>query len=109
MLPISGYEAHELAKNPRNETRTVSIEGVYRILRVDSSRREGFRFRLQNVETQDEITAKLKDWLAYEKEKALIRDAEWSQKLIRCVIETKRRGGVVVDAYIAEVELVPDD
>lgn len=100
---IDGYVANELAKNPRNESRVVTIRGRFTILRVDTTSLEGFRVRLKNLETDDEITAMLRDALLSEADKAAIQAAEWGKLPIDCVIEVTRRGGQTVDAVITEV------
>ena len=101
---VDGYVANELAKNPRNESRLVTFEGEFQILRVDTTSPIGFRVRLRNRETGEEFTAHLRDALVSEDERAAIQRAEWRKVPIKCQIEATRRGGAMVDAVIRSAE-----
>lgn len=101
--------AQELVRNPRERSQEVQLNGACRILKVDSSKPQGFfvEIRLEDGRT---CTAELQEGFIAQREKnlAIIRDAEWQKKPIYLTINGHElRGGitkaVIIDAK--EVEL----
>lgn len=99
---VPGYVARELAKNPRNEARTVKVRGQFSILRVDTTSPDGFRVRLLNLNTKEEVTAHLRDALISEDEREVIQASEWKKKPIFAILDVTRRGGQVIEAVVSK-------
>lgn len=97
---LPGIVAKELAKNPRNESRSVILQSRFKVLKVDTTSADGFRVRLHNLRTGEEITAHLRDALVSEADRDAIEAAEWSKKAVYCRVEIVKRGEKVIEAVI---------
>lgn len=106
---IDGATADELTKSSRRKSEEERITGIFRVLRVDTTSPEGFRVRLQNTKTEEEMTAIVPDALMYEKQCKDIEAAEWSKGRVKVVIEATRRGEEIIDAKIVETTPVKKD
>tara|TARA_R110000868_G_scaffold192394_5_gene436850 strand:+ start:775 stop:1806 length:1032 start_codon:yes stop_codon:yes gene_type:complete len=106
-IPISGEIAHEIVKTARQRSEEVTIQGSYRILRVDASMSYGFRVKLENVESGDTFTTGVQDILKSEEQVNLLKDAEWAKRPVMVTINGKVRRGQIVEAVIIGVEEIP--
>lgn len=103
---IDGAQARELAKSERKRSKEVTIEGNYSIRRVDTTAPDGFRVRLQNIDDETSLTAGVQDVMISEKQRAVIREAEWAKRPVWARIFAKQRGDQFIDAVIEEVRAV---
>lgn len=85
-IEVPGGLADELMRSNRRSSEEKEIKGNFKVLRVDTTSPDGFRVRLENVVTGDQITARLRDALADEQQGKDLQRAEWSKKPIYCEI-----------------------
>lgn len=104
---ISKGLAKELVRTPRERSQEVQLNGVCRILKVDSSKPQGFfvEIRLEDGRT---CTAELQDGFIAQRERnlAIIRDAEWQKRPIYLTINGHELRGDVTKAVIIDAKEV---
>lgn len=103
-IKVPGEIADELSKNARENSTTRTVTAVYKVLRVDTTSPDGFRVRLEDVRTGEEVTAHLIDAMLSEKERADIQHAEWSKTKIKCTLRQTVRGGRVAEAHVTHTD-----
>jgi hypothetical protein len=108
-VAIDGETAAELMKSARRHSEEIRTSATYRVLRVDTTSPEGFRVRLQNIRTAQELTAIVPDAVRYEKQCDDIQEAEWSKGRVKVTIEGIRRGDDISDAKIVATEPIKKD
>ena len=106
---VSQELARELAKNPRHVSEKIEIQGEFRILNVDTTHPEGFRVRLERVTDKLRLTAGITDIMVSEKQREIIKNAEWEKKTVILTIDAKRRGDQIVDAIIKDAKKPKSD
>lgn len=102
-VEIAPAVAKRVARNARSETEYERIEGRYRVVRVDANPDDGYRVRLEDVDTEQTFFANVRDALASQQDKATIADAEWGKFPIFAQIETAKRRGEIVAATVIAV------
>jgi len=101
---LEGKLARELVKNPRRRAEEIEFEREFSILRVDTTVPDGFRVRLQSIEGDMVLTAGVRDVMLSERERAVLREAEWTKAPVLAAISAKRRGEEIVEAVIVKAE-----
>ena len=97
--------AKTLVRKPRERSQEVQLNGICRILKVDSSKPQGFLvdIRLEDGRT---CTAELQEGFIAAKERnlAVIRDAEWNKKPIYLTINGHELRGEITKAVIIDAK-----
>ncbi len=92
--------AKELAKNPRKTATDVRVSGTFKILKVDTTVRDGFRVKVHRLTDGLELTAGLLDIMISAEQKELIKNTEWAKGEIYLEIDAKLKGELYTDATI---------
>jgi len=108
-IEIAGDAAKALARAPRTETTERHIAGRYRVVRVDTSATRGFRVKLRNVRTGEEVTAGITDALVQADQREAIQTAEWSRSELDVRLRIEMRAGKIIDASIRDAEIADDN
>lgn len=103
---LDGEVASELLRRERNPSKKVAVEGVFNILRVDTTSADGFRVQLRHVDTGEVITAGVQDVFLSEEQRRVIQEAEWEKAPVRAKIDAFRVGGNYSRAVIKSAEKV---
>lgn len=103
---ITGEVAADLIAAKRASGQDVTIRSVFEVLEVATNAPEGFRVKLQDVETNEVVVAHLRDALLSEKEGKAIQQAEWSKLPLRANIEGRLLRGTIKDAVIVSAEVL---
>lgn len=97
--------AKDLVRKPRERSQEVQLNGVCRILKVDSSKAQNFYvdIRLEDGRT---CTAELQEGFIADKERnlAIIRDAEWQKKPVYLTINGHELRGEITKAVIIDAK-----
>lgn len=104
---LSGELAGDLVKNARRPSVDLRLDGIYRVLVVDSSDPTQFRIKVRNVNTQVEFSASVQDDTIAHKYKTAIQEAEWSRSNIKLLINAKDVGGEIRNAVVIIAEPPP--
>lgn len=107
---VAGSVVSELSNSPRNKSIEDRTSGVYRIQNVDHSSKDDYRFKLFDVNRNQEISATLpKDGsMVTDQILDLLQGAEWGRRVVALHLITKMRNGKVVKAEIEKVAPVDD-
>ena len=107
---ISGAVVSELSTTKRQASIGDVVTGVYRILGVDHSIKEHYKFRLRDVLRSEEFSATLpKDGaMITDQILDLLQDAEWNGKVVMLKVLTKNNHGKIVSAQIEKVTEITD-
>ncbi len=103
-LMIDGANAKAATRQPRFDTHEQIIDGQYIVVRVDSSATQGFRVRLRNEHSGDEINVGITDALVQADQREAIQSAEWSKSTLNVRMRVSTRAGKVVDASIIDAK-----
>lgn len=103
-LLMSGEQALSLTKNARSESVQTRIDGVYKVVRVDSSNAENFKVKISNKDNGQTFEAIVQDETSNDSIKQLIQHAEWSRSYVRLSINAKIIRGQVNGAVILGAE-----
>lgn len=97
--------AKDMVRKPRERSQEVQLNGVCRILKVDSSNPQGFfvEIRLEDGRT---CTAELQEGFIAQRERnlAVIRDAEWQKKPVFLTINGHELRGDITKAVILDAK-----
>lgn len=102
---ISQEVAQELTRPTRSRAAEMQLNGLYRILKVDSSKPEGFYIGVRFEEDGRTFTAKLEDKWIFRKEANLevLKTAEWEKQSVYLKINAKEVRGQITQASILDV------
>ena len=107
---ITAPVARELIRNTRQSPQEMRMDGVYRIVRVNSGHDDGFLINLRNVTTNETFTAQLDaDFPLSESEKAILSAAEWKKRPVQLKINARKIGKRIINAVILGVAEHEDD
>lgn len=90
-VQLTGRQAEILAKNARKPVIDIRLDGVYRILNVDSADPEDFKVRVRNMVSRDEFTAVVQNETLNKAYKQALQDGEWKKKPVELTINAKQR------------------
>lgn len=93
-----------LTRGTRSNSKEVRLDGVYRIVKVDTRAEDGFRVRLENIDTGIEFEAGVQDALISQEQKTTLQQAEWGKTPVSTKINAKEKSGEIFDAIVVEVE-----
>ena len=105
---ISGEEAKYRRRQPRVKSRPERIDGIMRVLGVDSSKPDGVQVRLIKLGDNLEFVAFLNTDQFSPEEKAIAQNAEWDKRPVRVHCNALMRSGEVVSAEIHSLEELTD-
>lgn len=97
--------AEELVKNARTKSSDIRLDGMYRILSVDSSNPEEFKVRLRSVDSMDEFSAKVQDRTLDRKYLEALQYGEWSRKPVKLQINAKLLNEEIKHALVIKAEI----
>lgn len=102
---IPQEDVESLIRQQRSRSTDVKLSGMYRILKVDSSKPEGFLVEVRSQDNGQAFTAKIEDKWFFRKEAHLkmIQKAEWEKTPIHLDIVGKELHGQIKDAIIQDV------
>jgi hypothetical protein len=97
--------AEQMLRQKREKSVEVQLNGYYRILSVDSSKKEGFTVGLRSADDRREFQAVLDDNFVFRRDVnlELIKNAEWGKTDIHLRINGKELRGAIQQATIIEV------
>jgi hypothetical protein len=102
-IELSKEVANEISSTSRQQSAEVKISGSYRIAKVDTTIADGFRVTLEDLKTDEQITASLLDAMISAKHLETIRNAEWAKKPVYVEMIARRLRGRLVDAKVVSV------
>jgi hypothetical protein len=105
---LSAEAADALTKNSRSSAIEERRDGNYRITKVDTTVPDGFRVYVENINTSEQFHASVRDALASDNDRALIKEAEWSKTPISLQINARVKDGKVLDAVIIRADGVEE-
>lgn len=107
---IPGAVVSELSTTKRQASVGDVVTGVYRILGVDHSINEHYKFKLRDVLRHEEFTATLPKDGAIVTDQILdiLQEAEWGNKVVLLKVLTKNNHGKIVSAQIEKVTQITD-
>lgn len=105
---ISQGTVKQLTRSTRSRSHEVQLNGLCRILKVDSSKPEAFFVEVKHEDGRT-FTAKLEEALlaTKEKNKQLLQAAEWGKTPVYLVINGKELRGEITQATILDVRETP--
>jgi len=102
-VEIAPQVARRVARAARAESESEMIEGRYRVIRVDTDPDDGYRVKLEDVETEHSFFATVRDAMVSVKDREIIAAAEWGKTPIWATVATTKRRGEIVDAVVTGV------
>ena len=96
----------EARRNPTQERKTFQMTQEFAILSVNAQSPNGFSVRLRSNVNGAEYWASLFDTLASDRDRAVIRKAEWQKSNIILTVTGRQIGNRVVDARIISAKKV---
>ncbi|EMO6897618.1 hypothetical protein QDZ16_000095 [Pluralibacter gergoviae] len=90
-IQLTGRQAEELAKNARKPVIDIRLDGLYRILSVDSTDPDGFKVKVRSRASGDEFIAVVQDETLDRAYKQALQRGEWQKKPVELIINAKQR------------------
>lgn len=103
-VPIPSDVARSVTRETRIESIDERRDGDYRVQKVDTTVLNGFRVFVVNIENGQTFAADVQKIMSSEKDREIIRDAEWSKVPVRLQINAKVMRGVVQEATILKAD-----
>ncbi|HIJ95818.1 MAG TPA: hypothetical protein HPP94_08805 [Desulfuromonadales bacterium] len=100
---VNGEQAGIMARNSRSQSEEVTLNGEYRITKVDSKDPDVFKVYLVGNGLKEFSATLDRQTIISGKNLAIIQAAEWGQKPIRLMIDGKTVRGEVTSARIVDV------
>lgn len=109
-VKLSGDIADELGKNARKPSIDIRLDGLYRVLNVDSSDPIEFKVKVRNVRNGEEFTAAVQVNTLKMAHIQAIQNGEWARKLVNMTINAKQRtkDNTIYNAKVIFAELPTD-
>lgn len=109
-IELTGDIAEELGKNARKPSIDIRLDGLYRVLNVDSSDPTEFKVKVRNVGNGEEFTAIVQDNTLERAHIQAIQNGEWERKLVNMTINAKQRtkDNTIYNAKVIFAELPAD-
>lgn len=110
-IEITGDQAKELAKKvrkpPAREYEETRLDGMYRILNVNTELETGFKVQIRNEVNGEEYTAEVQDNTFEKQYKQAIQQATFDKKAVALNINAKRKiaNGTIYDIVIIKAIL----
>lgn len=108
---LTGEQAEELAKNTRKKTIEARMDGIYRILAVDSSLPDEFKVTIQAQGSGIKFTAVVQEDSIEQKYKKILQQNEWARTPLFLQVNAVKRisDDSVIHATITKAENLPDE
>lgn len=104
-IDIDGEVAGELMKNARRRSEAVRLDGLYRILRVDTTEPKLFKVKLKSKRHPKLVfDAVVKDEILTGDTIQALQKAEWNRKGVFLVIDSRMIDGAVREATVSQVD-----
>lgn len=103
-VELTGQVAEELVKNARRKSEELRLDGLYRILNVDSSNPEEFKVKIRCQSSGDEFVAKVQDRTLERLHLEALKNGEWSRKAVKLQINAKLLDDAIKDAVVIKAE-----
>ena len=100
---ISREQATNLVRSSRTQSEEVRLDGVYRIVKVDSSNPDYFKVYLVDKDGKGFPAVLDDETITKAKNRELLQEAEWNKKTIRLMINGTKVRGDVTSARIIDV------
>ncbi|UTV30169.1 hypothetical protein [Photobacterium atrarenae] len=109
-VELEGEVATELMKNARSKSEEIRLDGLYRILNVDSSNPDAFKVKLRSLDSGDIFIAEVQDTTMDRKFIVALQQGEWGRQAIRLQVNARELNGDIKHAKViyAEVPTVED-
>lgn len=91
------------AASPVPEEQTGTISGIFDVLAVDATVRDGFRIKVESRETGERFHASVRDLLLSQQDVHYLQRGEWEKKGVIAEVSVSRRNGMVFKAQIDSV------
>jgi hypothetical protein len=102
---VKGTTLKTILSSPRSKSVDDRLDGIFRIVKVDSSKFDYFTVTLRNIDDGVVISAQIKDSdIVEKKKKTCLQEAEWNKRPVLVQMNIKRNKGNIVDASIVKVE-----
>jgi hypothetical protein len=105
-VPIDSETAKELSANARRQSNEIRLDGMYRILRNDTTDPLAFRVRVRSINNNAVIDASVQDITLTDRTKRILQVAEWSRAPVKLGINAKDLDGTIKNAIVVSVEEV---
>lgn len=99
-VEIDGETATELSKNARNKATPIRLDGIYRVLVVDTTLPDHIRIKVKDLSNGDIFFAGVFENTVELKHRVLIQEAEWSKSPISLQINARAVGGEIKAAQV---------
>ncbi len=96
--------ADSLTKSSRVASEEERRDGVYKILKVDTTVPDGFKVYLEAVDDGETFQANVQEVMSSLNDRKIIQEAEWSKAPVRLQINAKIRRGEVIEAVILRAD-----
>lgn len=107
---LQGDTIQTILKQPRTSSVEDRLDGIFRIIKVDSSKLDHFGVTLRNICNGEVVTAKVKDTdIIQDRRRVTLQDAEWRKEPLLVQMNIKRHKGRISDAIILRAEKPTDD
>lgn len=108
---LTGEQAEELAKNARKKPIEARMDGIYRILAVDSSLPDEFKVTIQAKGSGIKFTAVVQEDSFEQKYKKILQQNEWAKSPLFLQVNAVKRisDDSVIHATITKAENLPDE
>lgn len=103
-VEIDSETATQLVTNARRKSEEVRLDGIYRILRNDTTDPTAFKVRVRNEENKAEFDALVQDESLNYNYKSLLQQAEWGRKPVNLRINAKSLEGSIRSAVVIGVK-----
>ena len=110
-VEFSGEQAEELVKNARRSSIETRLDGVYRIMAVDSSHPDEFKVTVQAIGNGLRFTAVVQEDSVEQKYQRILQQNEWGKTPLFLQINAVQRitDNSIIRAAITKAENLPDD
>jgi hypothetical protein len=103
-VSLSSIASDSLTKTSRKTSEEERKDGVYRVLKVDTTVPDGFRVYIESVPDGEKLQADVQEVMSSLNDRALIQAAEWSKVPVQLQVNARVKEGKVIDAVILRAE-----
>lgn len=107
-VAVSGQDARRIARTPRSETRSVQLNGHYRISKIDWDQEEVVRLWVEGADNGRRFISTLKLDEIDERQRELIKACEWERRRVYLSINATELRGDITTAVIVGADW-PDE
>lgn len=100
-VPIGSAAGQSITSRTRVEASDVSLDGLYKIRKVDTTMATGFRVHISDAQGK-ELVGDVAEVMTTLDDRKVIQEAEWEKAAVFLRIAAKVRRGVITDATILQ-------